>query len=112
MSEEADGAGGAGHDLMSSFQVAHFTAVQQPEEVVVAAAPLDAPTAAPEGVGNGPEGPEYWEKLLGQQHRDMQAAELKALGKGKRERKQVNLCRSPILVFMSKSRLCLLALSS
>ena len=75
---------------MSSFQVAHFTAVQQPEEVVVAAAPQGAAPAAPEGLSDSPEGAEYWEKLLGQQHRDMQEAELEALGKGKRERKQVS----------------------
>lgn len=76
---------------MSSFQVAHFTAVQQPEEVVVAAASQGAAHAGPEGMSSTPEGPKYWEKLLGQQHRDMQQAELKALGKGKRERKQASL---------------------
>ncbi|KAK9818901.1 hypothetical protein WJX74_010226 [Apatococcus lobatus] len=90
MSEEADGAGGDGHDLMSSFQVAHFTAVQQPEEVVVAAAAQQAPAAGPGGIFNSTESPEYWEKLLGQQHRELRDAELKALGKGKRERKQVS----------------------
>lgn len=74
---------------MSSFQVAHFTAVQQPEEVVVAAAPQGMAPAAPEGIAGSPEGPEYWEKLLGQEHRELQEAELMALGKGKRERKQV-----------------------
>lgn len=101
-SGEADDAREDGSDLMSLFQVAHFTNVQQPLEAAPAATPEAVPEKNPQAATDGPQGTEYWEKLLGQQYKESRAAENRALGKGKRERKQVCRVETTIQAFSSR----------